>query len=138
LIDAEVLAYRLLDRDQDDATVKSDIDVTVMDEFPFISFSIVVGQSIDNHAPPAGWVATLNINIFDLSLDAAKARARKVYDDVWMWADPFAGLGTVDGVGHVSEVADQSIFTRVATAEVESKWVTQYAGSFELLVRPPK
>jgi hypothetical protein len=138
VIDAEALAYGLLERDQSDATVRSDIDVTVMDEFPFVSFSIVVGQSIDNHAPPSGWFASLTINIFDLSLDAAKARARRVYDQVWQWADPFEGLGTIPDIGRVSDVADQSIFTRVATADVEHKWVTQYAGSFELTVRPPQ
>jgi hypothetical protein len=138
VIDAEVLAYRLLERDQADATVRSDIDVTVMDEFPFVSFSIVVGEAIDNHAPPSGWTASLTINIFDDDLDDAKARARAVYDAVWAWADEFAGLGIIPGVGYVQDVADQSIFTRVMTAEVENKWVTQYAGSFELTVRPPQ
>lgn len=138
MIDAEVLAYSLLERDQADATVRSDIDVEVMDEFPFVSFSIVVGEAIDNHAPPSGWTASLTINIFDDDLDRAKARAHAVYDAVWAWRDPFAGLGIIPDVGHVSDVADQSIFTRVVTAEVEKKWVTQYAGSFELTVRPPQ
>ncbi|WP_382307283.1 hypothetical protein [Herbiconiux sp. UC225_62] len=139
MIDAEVLAKKLLDAAvPDGVTVMPDIDADAWDEFPLVTFRISVGQAVDNHAPPSAWIATLDINILDDDLDDAKALARGLYGAIWEWADPFAGKNIVEDVGSVNDIEDQSIFTRVATVEVESKWVTQYAGSFSLTLRPSK
>jgi hypothetical protein len=140
MIDAELLIKTLLDRDTPEGVlILPAIDgIEYPGVFPLMTFAVSVGQAIDNHAPPAGWEATLDLNIIDDDLDDAKALAFAVYDAVWAWADPFSpSVGIVANVGSVNDVGDNSIFTRVSTVEVESKWVTQYAGSFGLTLRPP-
>jgi hypothetical protein len=142
MIDAEKLIYDLLTRDLDDGvTVMPAIDVDVMDTLPLVTFHVTVGQAIDNSSPPQGWVVTLNLDVFDDDLDDAKNLSFALYDVVWAWGNGFANppalIEDVGGVAHDS-VDDNSIFTRVLTVEVESKRVTQYAGSFELTLRPSK
>lgn len=142
MIDAELLIKTLLDRDMPaGATAVPSIDVDVMDVFPMITFHVSVGQAIDNSSPPQGWTVTLDLDVFDDDLDDAKALAFAVYDIVHAWADGFAiPPAIVNDVGYVSHdsVEDNSIFTRVLTVDVESKQVTQYAGSFDLILRPRK
>lgn len=142
MIDVDALLYQLLIRDAPDgAEVRPAIDVDALDVFPLITFHVSVGASVDNASPPQAWTVTLDLTIFDDDLDDAKALAFDLYDVVHGWADGFAlPPAIIAGVGSVAHdsVEDNSIFTRILTLDIESKQVTQYAGSFDLILRPSK
>ena len=142
MIDAEAVIYQLLVRDlPDDVTVRPAIDVDAMDVFPMVTFHVNVGQAVDNASPPRAWTVTLDLAVFDDDLDDAKDLSFALYDIVWAWGNGFsAPPAIVDDVGGVSHdsVEDNSIFTRILTLDIESKQVTQYAGSFDLILRPSK
>lgn len=131
MLNIERLAYLLLTRSLPGVTVVPDLDVDSIDRFPLVTFTVTGGQALDLSGPkPAGWLATLSLTVFDDDMDDAIDLAGQVYDAVWSWNDPWAGLGAIDGVGHVADVDDSAVFTRVNTAQIGALSVTQMAGEF--------
>lgn len=136
MLDFEALCYQLLTRSLPDITIRPEHEVDEVDGFPIIMFTISGGNQLAGIAgKPLAWDANLSLSVFDTSLDSARALAGRAYDAVWAWDDPFAlpPAGLIDELGHAAEIEDQSVFTRVGTADIgDSRFVTQYDGRFGL------
>lgn len=135
MLDLEELAYRLF-RDPMDSSVDvtSELDVDTVDRVPLLTFRVIGGPSINGgHGVPSAWNCELVVDLFDEDHERCRALARSVYDLVHSWNDIFAGTNIIDGLGHVSEVVDRSLFTRIFDGPVEGNThITQMSGSFGL------
>lgn len=135
MLNSEQLLYTLLTRGLPGIAVVPELDVTSIDDFPLVTFSVMSGNAVEGStSPPKAWDAMLALSVFDDDLDDAIALARRVYDLVWSWDDAWAGANIVDGLGHATEIADQSMFTRIGTVAIGARSVTQLSGSFDLQV----
>lgn len=134
MLNIEKLTYLLLARTFPDLTVAPELDVHEVgqNEYPILLFSVTGGNAIDGGSgkKPSAWDCVLNLSIIDNDLDSAITLADTVYDGVWSWGNAFSPAGIVDGLGHVAEIEDQSVFTRVSTVIVNDRSITHMAGSF--------
>lgn len=144
LIDDEQLVNHLLKRDaptpadipwlRTAGVIEAELDVDSIDMLPFTTYR-VSGSGQDGNGPGI-WTATLTMNVYLESGDAAFDVCRHWYRKVHRWSVP--GEGVVDGVGSVSEVEDLSKFSRVVSGlSIIGKHATQYVGSFGLALRSP-
>jgi len=141
MIDAEAYLYELFTRDIEDAgfdedvTVAADIDVQVMDELPYWTFS-VIGDGQQSNGDDL-WSYTLTVSVFAEGMDATKNSARAMYDLVHAWdTDPGATQLTTGGdTIWVSSLDDIDLPSRLASAEIAGRNITQYTGSFGLALR---
>jgi hypothetical protein len=141
MIDAEVYLDQLLDLSMtatpfvEDLWVAPDIDVTIMQHFPALTWNIV-GDGEPLNGPDAYGII-LNASVFGEGMDAAKAVARYVDRTVMAWfEDPWPTAITVDGDRIVVSNGERlDLMTRLAAAEIEGRNVVQYSGSFRILLR---
>jgi hypothetical protein len=141
VIDAEVYFHQLLVRDiaaldlEDDVAIAPTIDIDQMEDFPSILFEYSGdGQSANG---PGLWGFTLTLSVFADGMDPAKALTRALYDVVRAWdADPASTVLAVDGERiWISSADDVDLFSRIASAQIAGRNVTQYVGSFALALR---
>jgi len=132
MVDAEQLIYFLLRRDVPaEFAVTSEIDVDSTDNLPLVTFAIGGDGQSDNG--PGLWHIVLDINVFGAGRGPAYDSALTVYDAVSAWND--SAPAVLPGVGWVHSVNDVSLFSRLASANINGRNVTQYSGSFALAVR---
>lgn len=131
MIDAETLLYTLLGRDKPLGTQLSEnVDQYSIEEFPFINYSVA---GLTQNANGDGlWSVFLDLNVFDDEGNAFSV-ASSLYDSIHLWDT--ANDGIVPGVGWVAQVTDISAFSQVDNPLIQGRTVTQYAGSFALLLR---
>lgn len=135
MLNIERLVYVVLSQIEPDVlNVAPDLDIDSIDEFPFMTYSIETGAALDGvQSRPTAWAVQLNLNLFVEGLDEAIDLAGIVYDAVWSWNDVFGSRpGFVEGLGHLTEVDDQSLFSRVSSVVIRGRGITQLAGSFVL------
>lgn len=133
MLNIEQLFFKLLQQSLPDIEFAPELDVDSIDRFPFVTFSATGGNALDSSGPkPNGWDCFLSLEVFDDDLDHAIEVAGQIYDAVWSWNDPWGGTNSVKDLGHVAEIDDQSIFTRVGSVAIGSRSITQLAGSFTL------
>lgn len=132
LIDDEQLVYLLLKRDLvDSVTLAAELDVESIDSMPFVTFNLRGGDQSGNG--PGLWSCPLTIRVFAEGQDAAWELCSDLYRAVHMWAE--SGHSTVAGLGYVAVTTDLSKFSRDASVQMKGKNITQYTGSFELIIR---
>ncbi|WP_441870818.1 hypothetical protein [Microbacterium gubbeenense] len=76
---------------------------------------------------------TLSVRLFT---DAASAfeKAATLYEVIHSWAEaPTAGI--LPGIGGIEQVEDSSALARTVTTSMMNKYVTQYDGTFQILVK---
>lgn len=135
MLNTEKLIYMLLKRGLHDVAVIPELDVTSIDDFPLVTFSVSGGNAVlGSSSPPKAWDVVLNLSVFHDDLDAAIDLAGRVYDIVWGWDEAWNGTGIIDSVGHAAEIEDQSVFSRLGTVAIGNRSVTQLAGGFGLQV----
>lgn len=132
LVDDEQLVFALLSRDLDDSvTVAAELDVDSIDTLPFVTFLSAGGEQGSNG--PGLWSVQLTVNVFGDGSTAAWETCRAVYRAIHAWAKP--GASSLPNLGHVSRVTDLSKFARVAAVAMQGKQITQYVGTFTLMIR---
>lgn len=132
LIDDELIIFTLLKRDlPDSVTIAAELDVDSIDHLPFVTFSVRGGDQVGNG--PGLWNVPVTFRVFAEGQDSTWELCRDLFTIVHEWATP--GASTLTGLGHVSAVDDVSKFSRDATVDIQGKNVTQYSGSFDLLIR---
>lgn len=142
MIDAEVYLHQLLVRDvqeqlEEDETlaIAPDIDVNQLAHLPAVLFTVTGDGQVANG--PGLWSFTLTLSVFGEGMDQAKRFARLLYDVVHHWDDrPDLTPISIDGENTwVSELDDIDLFSRLSSADIDGRNVTQYVGSFALALR---
>lgn len=114
----------------DDYEVAADLDVDSIDFIPFITH-----RSFTNQTGNADglWSVTLSVRLFTEAASAFDSAAT-LYDVIHAWAEsPTAGI--LPGIGGIEQVEDSSALARVVTTSMMNKFVTQYDGTFQILVK---
>ena len=134
MLDFEALVYQLLKQSIPDIEILPEHEVDEIENFPIIMFTITGGNQLaGTSGKPLAWDANLSLSFFHTTLDDARALARRGYDAVWSWDDPWSTAGQIVDLGHAAEIEDQSVPTRVGTADIgDSRFVTQYDGRWGL------
>lgn len=115
----------------DPVSVKSAPDVDATDLIPMVVVSPVHGVMIQNGAPSLGWLWLIQVTI----LAYGHAAAADLADEVYRRTHGFEN-SVVAGVGQVGVVEDSEMPRRVATS-IEANNLTQFNGTFQLVVLPP-
>jgi hypothetical protein len=132
-LDVDLLVYTLLRRIAPEGTaVTAETDSEVLGDLPLWTFSVIGdGQAANG---PGLWSINLDVSVFALGLDAAKAAAGVAYDGIHRWGtDPASSI--VPALGWVAAVDDNSLFSLQGSPEITGLHVSQYAGSFALALR---
>jgi hypothetical protein len=135
VLDGDALLYQLLRKGLvEDITLKPDLEVDAIDHFPYVTFTGMGNNSLDGGGamPPSAWDWTLEVSVFHVDLDDAKAVAEAVYDLVHSWNDPWGTAHIIDGLGHATEVTDRSLVQRVGEADLPGHTIHQLQGGFAL------
>lgn len=132
LVDDELFLFTLLKRDvPSGAVIAAEMDVDSIDNLPLITFSARGGDQAGNG--PGLWTCPLTIRVFAEGQDSTWELCRTLYRIIHEWEIP--GNGIVEDVAVVSTVTDLSKFSRDASVDMQGKNVTQYTGSFELIIK---
>lgn len=132
-VDFEKLMYQLLTADLPDIKVAPSVDVDSITDLPLLVFTGTAGHMISNGTPALGWEWTLALSLFTADRDTGSDLADLIYQTVHGFDDRKAAI---TGVGGVSSVDDESMFTRSAIAELDGALVEQYDAAFTVRVRP--
>lgn len=143
MLDMDELTYKLLRRTLDgigptlstpaEIDLKPDLEADAFEHIPLVTFTITGGQALDGStSPPKAWEATLSITVIGEGLDATREIAGRIYDGVWLWDDPWKPDGLYEGIGHATEIDDQSLFTRTFDGVMDERSVTQMDAVFGL------
>jgi hypothetical protein len=135
VLDGDALLYQLLRKGLvETITLKPDLEVDMIDRFPYVTFTGIGANSIDDGGamPPSAWEWALEVSVFHTDLDEAKKVAEAIYDLVHSWNDPWGTAHIIADLGHAAEVTDRSLFTRVGEAELPGHTIQQLQGGFAL------
>lgn len=139
MIDADQYVYQLLAGAAaavtPTPTVAADMDVDLIDELPFWSFTVTGDGQIANG--PGLWTFQLLMNFFADGRDACFATASAAYQIVHGWDDdPAQTVLDIEGVQvWVSELTDIDVPSRTASVQIDGRDLVQFTGSFALALR---
>lgn len=132
-VDAELLFVRLLEAAMPTVTVVAAPDADVVDFLPLVVISAYSGRRVSNaHASLAQeWVLSTTV------LCEGKVPAADMAQDLYYQIHTLHDTGaSLPDVGEVVSVDDEEMPHRVATSVLANN-LTQYSGSFSVVVKPP-
>lgn len=132
-VDAELLFVQLLGIAMPAATVVAAPDADLVDLLPLVVVSAYNGHRISNAHPSLAQEWVLSTTVLCEGKEAAADMAMDLYYQMHTLHDTEASL---PDVGEVVSVDDEEMPHRVATSVLANN-LTQYSGSFSVIVKPP-
>lgn len=134
-VDAKQLMTTLFRRE---AALYPDADVTVLTEpdadaaliLPYVVIDTSGGRMVSNG--PGGWYWIVIVSVVSTSEEEASDIADYLYEAIYSF---HGNNGVVPGVGWVSKVEDLSLPDNVTPTTTPAGDLTQYTGSWTVLVR---
>lgn len=134
-VDAEELLVGLVAASMPTADVRAAPDVDSVDVLPLIIVSPGQGQSIGSQRGLA-WEWTTHFSVLAATEEDCSELADKLYEELYKYADSWdPAVGTIAGVGAITNVEDISIFSRTVTTVTPAGGLTQFDGTFAITVR---
>ena len=137
MLDFEALALALLRKGMpEELPVRPTLDNDGTQSLPLVLYQVIPGGVIGGDTKGKAWNATLVLHALAGDMDDCKLLASDLYDLVHSWNEVWTNNGAhlVSGVGHAADVSDAAMFSRVGTSLVPGHEVTQYTGSFNLVL----
>lgn len=134
-VDAEELLVALTQQSMPDYEVRAEPDVDTVDVLPLIIVNPGDGQSVENQRGMA-WVWNTHFSVIGQTHEQASNVADELHRQIDKWADSWdPNVGTIVGVGAITNIDDISLFSRTATTLTPAGGLTQFDGTFSITIR---
>lgn len=134
-VDAEHLFVALTSQAMPDCEVRAEPDVDTVDVLPLIIVSPGDGSSVEGQRGIA-WVWQAHFSVLGNSHEQASDIADDLLEKIDGWANSWdPTVGTIPGVGAITNIDDISLFSRTATSLTPAGGLTQFDGTFAITVR---
>ena len=115
--------------------VRAEPDVDTVDVLPLIIVNPGDGQTVENQRGMA-WVWQTHFSVLAASHGEASEVADELHEKIDSWANSWdASVGTIAGVGAITNIEDISLFSRTATSLTPAGGLTQYDGTFSITIK---
>lgn len=135
-VDGNLLAVQIIQQYFGDrASVAIATDVDTVDRLPFIVVDAAQGQDIANGPAGIAWQWAVNLAIIDETVGGCADISDELHEFLDSIQDAWDQRGTIAGIGAINSVEVTSIPTKSATSATPAGNMTQFDGSFNMIVR---